>query len=284
MWRVASSSVGGLVTRWSQSLGASTGAFAGGAAQIVLGPAAVMLDASLLADSLEGLDASRSRTAGREAIRIRARIGGRDKGARALVRDAGSGAEDYEISVDAELGVLLGVEALRGGRAFRVVEATALRLDDRFSPELFSPPSGSEHGTARVQARRLTIGELVAAVDFTVLLPDPSPGAVAPLVALVQGDRHGPGASRAVLTYPVASDGRRGQLRLQLTAEEPPTSARDRWRVENDVIVSEEQHGDIVRRRVRTRRDGSFVELESALLGLDELVAIARSLRPVLRS
>ncbi len=55
----------------------------------------------------------------------------------------GVGAEECRLLVDAERGVVLRSEALRGGLAFRVIEAEFVAFDEAFPSDAFSPPPGS---------------------------------------------------------------------------------------------------------------------------------------------
>lgn len=268
--------------RWSSSLGSTSGSAASRPLRVVLGPAAVLLAGPELAAQLELFDAGHARVAGRDAYLLRGRplqLGGQS---RTALREAGLGAEEYELRIDAERGALLAVSAVAGGRPFRVVAATLVGFDESFSPSQFSPTS-SQHGRFVAQApRQLTLADLAQVLPFAALVPDPSPSVFPPHVAVLPTERAGVGL-RAVLAWAVSAGGRRGQLRLQLTEEEPAPSVRDRWVAAGDVISSEEERNGVVRRRVRTLRHGTFAELESSVLPLDELTAIARSLVPMQR-
>ena len=50
----------------------------------------------------------------------------------------GTGADEYELIVDEERGFLLRTEARAGGQPFRVVEMTALALDEELAKDLFT--------------------------------------------------------------------------------------------------------------------------------------------------
>jgi hypothetical protein len=265
--------------RWSSSLGTTSGGAASRPARVVLGPAAVLLSGAELVEQLALLEAGHARVAGRDAYLLRGRPLAVRGQARTVLREAGLGAEEYELRVDAERGALLGVSAMAKGRPFRVVQATLVGFDETFSPSQFSPPASQEARFVTQAPRQVAVSELPASLAFGVLVPSPSPSAVPPHVAVLPADRAG--GLRAVLTWSVVASGRRGQLRLQLTGEEPAPSPRDRWTAGGDVIWSrEEQHGT-VRCRVRTLRHGTFAELESSVLGLEDLTSIARSLEPL---
>ncbi len=264
--------------RWSPSLGASSGAASTRPARVMLGPAAVLLAAGELASELELVDAGRSEVAGRAAFLVRGRPAATGSRRRTVLREAGLGAEVYELRVDAERGVLLGVSSIAAGRPFQVVEATAVRFDDELSPTVFSPPGEQQARFAAPAPRQVSLDELPANLPFTVVVPAPSPSPFDPHVALLPDEQ---GGSRVLITYAVSSGGRRGQLRLQLTAHEPAPGRADRWQAAEDVITSEQQVHGIVRRRARTFRAGTFAELESSVLDLGQLVELARSLVPL---
>ena len=54
----------------------------------------------------------------------------------------GWSADRWELTVDAERGVLLATTAFVGDKPFRKVEATSMSLDEPFEDALFTPPSG----------------------------------------------------------------------------------------------------------------------------------------------
>jgi hypothetical protein len=263
--------------RWSSSLGSTSGGAASRPVRVVLGPAAVLLSGAELVEQLVLVDAGRARVAGRDAYLLRGRPLPLRGQARTVLREAG--AEEYELRVDAERGALLGVSAIAEGRPFRVVQATLVGFDETFSPSQFSPRSSQQARFVTQAPRQVTVAELPGSLSFPVLVPSPSPSPVPPHVAVLPADRTG--SLRAVLTWAVAGNGKRGQLRLQLTADEPAPAARDHWTAGGDVIWSQEEHRGIVRYRVRTLRHGTFAELESSVLDLDHLTAIARSLAPL---
>ncbi len=267
--------------RWSASLGSTSGSAASRPLRVVLGPAAVLVAGLELAAELEPLDAGHARIAGRDAVLVRARPIGRT-GSRTVLREAGLGADEYELRVDAERGALLGVSALAGGRPFRVVAATLVGFDETFTPSKFAPPAAQQGRFVAHLPRQLELADLPGVLPFAVLVPEPSPSSYPPHVAVLAAERAGSDL-RAVLTWPVGEDGRRGQLRLQLTAGEPAPSARDHWVAAGDVITAEDSSGPVARRRVRTFRHGVYAELECSVLGLDRLVVLARSLEPFRR-
>jgi hypothetical protein len=70
-------------------------------------------------------------------------------------------------------------------------------------------------------------------------------------------------------------------LRLQLSPAELPTRPSEQWRSVGDCEVYDERTKGGSRARVRARRSGTYVELDSPVLSADELVHLARSLVPL---
>ena len=62
----------------------------------------------------------------------------------------GLGADEYELEVDADRGMLLRVEARFEGQAFSIVEATEVHFDPAFDTETFRfvAPEGAERPAA----------------------------------------------------------------------------------------------------------------------------------------
>jgi outer membrane lipoprotein-sorting protein len=123
----------------------------------------------------------RGTRAGREVLLVRAvpRVSG---GFPSWDLDAlGEGADEYELEVDAERGILLRAEARREGLPFELIEATSVAFDGAISAEtfVFEPPAGEE-------VRRLgdvtpdsgiavPLHEAVQRVPFKVFVPSRVP-------------------------------------------------------------------------------------------------------------
>ena len=94
----------------------------------------------------------------------------------AKLEGLGWGADEYELLVDAERGVLLRSEARVGGYPWRVLEMEEVAFDEDFPPGTFTldPPPG-ESFEVRETPRYVTLDELQEAVAFTVLVPKHAP-------------------------------------------------------------------------------------------------------------
>lgn len=273
--------------RWwrsSPSLG-STGGGESRSVSMLIGPAVVLLEGARLVDDIELAEAAPAHFLGRDAYVVRGLPGKGQPSAPALLAELGRSADEYQVVVDAERGVVLSIAALLVGRPFRLVETTLVAFDDDLASTLFTPERpAADLGAHNRSSHRLSLTDLAAAVSFTVLVPDPAPSAIEPHVALVAASRLGAGSPRATVTYPLPrTEGARGNLRVQLSSDAMPTRSSERWRSVGDCEVCEEPIGGRGRPRVRLRKSGTYVELESSVLSADELVQITRSLAPVHR-
>lgn len=61
----------------------------------------------------------------------------------------GAGADEFELMVDAERGVILRCEARLGGKPFRILEVKTIRFDETFADDTFrlTPPGGDSFTT-----------------------------------------------------------------------------------------------------------------------------------------
>ncbi|MCU1493611.1 MAG: hypothetical protein JWO62_1375 [Acidimicrobiaceae bacterium] len=269
--------------RTSPSLG-STGGGESRSVALLIGPAVVLVEGSRLVADLDLVEAAPAHFLGRDAYVVRARPGSERPGAQALIAELGRGADEYQVVVDAERAVVLSLVALAAGRPFRRVETTLVAFDEPMPPQLFTPDrAAADHvSSPGPVSRRLSLEDLATSVGFTVLVPDPPPSSAAPHVAIVAPSRRGTGAPRATVTYPLPrTDGLRGNLRIQLSSGELPTRSSEHWRSVGDCEVCDQPVGGSSRPRVRAKRSGTYVELESSVLSADDLVRIARSLVPL---
>jgi hypothetical protein len=248
---------------------------------LMLGPASLALRCQELLDQLEPYGLRQVTVAQRPAWSFGARPRAHGGRGRLVLRDAGAGAEEYRLAVDAERGVLLSLAALRGGRAFQLFETHQVRYDVTIEQRRFEVPPATT-GRARPSLPDEPLEALGAAeLGFAALLPSPSPSPVAPHAALFEHDRRGSGPRHLVLSYVVVDPEKgRGQLRLTQAASPLPRPRPDEWQREGDLEVAEDQYGALRRRRVRAERHGVHVELESAVLPMSRLVEIVATLRP----
>jgi len=96
----------------------------------------------------------RTEILGRPAYRLRAvPVGSEDDD---VLHALGSGADEYELVVDAEHGFLLRSEARLGGEPFLVLEITELSLDDDLPPDTFTFDAPPGEGFDAVEPFRNT--------------------------------------------------------------------------------------------------------------------------------
>ncbi|MCU1491260.1 MAG: hypothetical protein JWM85_2665 [Acidimicrobiaceae bacterium] len=266
--------------RWSPTLGAASGGGGNRPVDLLLGPVAALFDGAALLQNLEVVQQASGTVAGRDAVVLRTRPAASRPRERSAFREVGPGADEYQLSIDAERGVLLATTAYFQGHAFRTVETSEIAYDEELPPNLFSPnaPAGERFVPPR-PSQRLTLEELAAEVPFAVVVPDPALSSVAPHIAHFEADRRGP--ERAVITWPVVEQSVRGQLRVVISSDFVPGSDATVWERQSDLETSEERHGAVARRRVRARLGSTAVEVESNVVSLARLIAVTRSLARV---
>jgi hypothetical protein len=138
----------------------------------------VMLDPACLVGLLDLEPRGRARRAGRNALRVLARprrpTGGRDAWD---IEALGEGADEYELEIDAERGVLLRLEARRDGLPFSIVEAEQIEFDEPIAAELFTyqPPGGEAPRTVEEAYGRnefdLPIDQAARRAPFRLFIP-----------------------------------------------------------------------------------------------------------------
>jgi len=263
---------------WSPSRGARTDS--GENSSHGTGPGEPLLWTAMLLPALDVETRGRTTLLGRAAISLEARPRGEDDGG-SLVH-LGMGAERYELVVDAERGILLRSEALLDGRAFKVVEVEEVAFDQDLSPEMFSLTAPSGEGfEAERSHRQLPFAELSSAVPFTVLVPEH------PDMVHEDGSIESPdprlGRPLAVRFSYERQQGQPGPVPFVAFAEsaEPMPELKDGWRTIDDLRVRDEGSERRPRYRVVFQRRGTHVEMQSAELALEEVLALARSLVPL---
>ena len=199
------------------------------------------------------------------------------------------GADEFELVVDSERGILLRIEARLGGAPFDIVEFVEIAFDEQLDPGLFelslepgervrSPEelaAGREHG--------LTVEQAAARASFPVFIPDPVwPGAPA-MVVYSKPQQQPPSPESVHIHYS------HHETKRQFSLDEKPTGTPEAvpagfQPVDLDGVQAWVWAPANQRRfmpvRVRLERDGTQVELSSQELGRDELLDIARRLVP----
>jgi len=225
--------------------------------------------------------------AGRRALRVvgRPRVG-RSISRHELFRLA-PGADEYELAVDAEVGVLLRVLARLDGEEFSSREVTEIAFDESFAPEtfVFVPPPGEVVRSARASLHhRVRIEEAVALAPFPVFVPSTIGPGWRMTVHFFAGEERPVSPASVMIDY--ARNGASHQLNITQTA----VDARDpyegfgwddldrrgeRWRTS-----TEEQDIGGMPARVQLERGGTRIMIGSSDLDLDKLIDLADMLVP----
>jgi hypothetical protein len=194
----------------------------------------------------------------------------------------GPGADDIELAVDRERGVLLRVEARFEAEPFRVLEVTDVVFDEVLPEDtfVFVPPPGEEVKTVEEAYRfeYLPVEELAARASFTVWVPS---GLDARWRVLAI---HHPASERARTpesAHLLFHDDALHNFSLEEAGERLLA-----WRTEEPEVVS---HGGVELRilegsrpgpptEVHLERGGTHVRISSDTLDVERLVAVAGSL------
>jgi outer membrane lipoprotein-sorting protein len=222
------------------------------------------------------------------------------------LHELGSGADDYELVVDRERGFLLRAEARLSGQPFRVLEVTAIAVDEPLAADLFvlEPPDGEEFDDSEPM-RRATLDELPDAVPFAVFVLAQPAGSIPPTALIHKADRRRGTPIAVRLSYQILKPGgAMAHLSIHESGEPPPappapsvlahaaealramsagdeTTFAEMWRSEGELSLCEQTLLSESRFQVRLVRDSTHLELESSTVELVELVALARTLVPL---
>ena len=193
----------------------------------------------------------------------------------------GGGADEYALLVDAERGVLLRSEARIGGQLFRIVEMDTVRFDQDLEGNVFAPPTDRDVEPAWAP-RAVKLIELPDAVPFTVFVPGHPP------FGIEHADVHPPDrrygiAEQINIAFASNSFGEEDRSFWVVESAEPlPERRAVEWNKANGMSLGEDQDVDPTLRVVRLERLGTYVELRSYHLEIEELLDLARSLVPLL--
>jgi len=207
------------------------------------------------------------------------------------VEDLGEGADEYELEVDAERGVLLRVEARLNGLPFSILEAVRITFDEPISPETFTfeAPSGQAvqqiHGSGRSEFD-LPIHEAVRRSPFGIFIPARVPDDWTLRVTFVEGMERPDIPTSVVVSYR-SRDATAGLMIIE-TAHDGPLDVAEG----PDTPAAEEifRNGQRMHARARTSewgesqitltQDLTTIVMSSRELDVDALATLASSLVP----
>ena len=257
---------------------------AGGEASFLFEPAGLLPGLALKA--LE-----ETQWVGRPVIRVRARP-------HARVHDTflshAPGADEHELLVDAERGVLLRTTSHFEGSVFAITEVTEIAFDEVLDPKIFTfePPEGEtiRRPEDLGMDHDVTIEQAAERASFRVWVASDLPRA--------EGTRFRPDWEVEVLYQPGLERPRMpemvvmfchhdtlGSVTIHERAAETALEARPPWEsLELDgvrVLVLEPSSQRLpVPTQVRLQREGTEIDISSAEVDRDSLIAVARSLVP----
>jgi hypothetical protein len=240
-----------------------------------------MLDPSALSAAFELVPGAGREVAGREGIAVRA-----------IPRDVDHhlpffwqllGADEIELVVDRERGVVLRTESRLAGEPYQVREIVEIAFDDEFPDELFRielPPGESFEPAGGRRAKHLTLDQAARLASFPLFVPArPGPGwRLEHAVYLSEGALE---AEIVHLNY--THETRAHQFQLAESTEAHPWLGSDELRtVERDGVVMKVldpgEEDFPMPRHVLIEREGTHVNVMSQELPLDDLIDIAASL------
>lgn len=247
-----------------------------------IGEAALhLLDPALAAGALRLRVSGEGSVAGRDCIRMTGVPRQSSDHAHALHR-FGFGADEIELLVDRERGVLLRIEARFMGEPFAVTEAVEVEFDVIFPPEtfVFELPEGESFRPVGPRTEHLTLQQAAAIAPFTVLGPERVPERWRLMAVYMPANDRPP--MPASVTLLLHAEDASIQVNIHQTAVDA-TEEHDwrSWEPHGGVLVAgREAPTGTEPGYARVEEDGTRAILSSAELERDALVALALSLRP----
>jgi outer membrane lipoprotein-sorting protein len=245
------------------------------------------LDPSPLIPALAFELSDETEVAGRRALQVLARPRGHEPDTRHTLFRLAAGADEYELAVDGERGVLLRAIARWDGEPFSLHDVTEIAFDEPFAAETFvfvHPPGEVVRAARGSSPSPLTIEEAVVAAPFQMFVPRVIGPGWRMTVHFFAGEERP--ASPPTVTMHYSRDDASHQLNITQTA----IDARDpfdgfdwdefdrgneRWRTWKPVRDS-----DTMPRRVQVEREGTRITIASSDLDLDRLIDLADMLVP----
>jgi outer membrane lipoprotein-sorting protein len=243
-----------------------------------------LLDPAPLLGALKFKLLGRSTVAGRDAIRLQAQPRANVGHSFALIQ-LGREAEEYEVAIDAERGVILREAALSGGREYRVTEMLEVAFDERFPPGTFTltlPSGEAPRRNEDVEPQQVELEEAARLASFPVFAARlPSPWLER--VSYFRGDPRQRYPETVAIHYWLEDASHQVSLLEHAADELYSLDEHFRWeRIERDGEQLEvSRQTPPVETRVRVTRDGTSATLSAANLPLDDLVDLALALERV---
>jgi hypothetical protein len=250
----------------------------------------LMLDPTPLLSSVRFVANGRSETAGRPTITAQAIPRPVDErfGPSFELGQLGTGADHYELEIDAQRGILLASTAVRDGEPFRKITALAITLDQPIAAQTFrfEPPVGEEIQPSRQGPRmqNVTLVEAQQQTAFTVLMPDRVPENWQVQCRLIEPSNRPPSPPLVVVMYH-STDGHES-ISIHERAADPahPYEGRadeDGWEDLADAgYAIKARPASWGQAQVLVERDGTSLYLMSDNLSRDQVVKIAVGMRP----
>ncbi|HEY5316972.1 MAG TPA: hypothetical protein VIJ20_03270, partial [Solirubrobacteraceae bacterium] len=197
----------------------------------------------------------------------------------------------YALDVDAELGVLLSVVAMRDGEPFHEITTVEIAFDQPIADSrfVFQPPAGEEIRSVlhRSRPHRMPVPEAQQSAPFTVLIPDRIPHNWHVRCVFVEPSERPPWPAQVSLNYN-SDDGHERVNISQSAADAKPSQYDEMIRGDGwDEVIRD---GTTIRvtkpgaagnqTQAHLEREGTFVFLMSETLGAEQLTTIAAGLRP----
>lgn len=250
----------------------------------------LMLDPTPLLSALRFVVTGCSEIARRPTITARATPRPVDErfGSSHLLHQLGSGADHYELEVDAECGVLLASTAVRSGESFRKITAVAITLDQPIAADTFrfAPPVGEEIQPTRggPHMQNVTLVEAQQQTAFTVLMPDRVPENWQVQCRLIEPSNRPPSPPLVVVMYH-STDGHES-ISIHERAADParPYEGRadeDGWEdLAHAGYAIKARPASWGQAQVLIERDGTSLYLMSDNLTRGQVVKIAVGMQP----
>jgi hypothetical protein len=226
--------------------------------------------------------------AGRDGIRVRSlpRPAGDDPHLFGL---GAAGADEYELVVDLERGILLRTEARLEGAPFAILEFTEVAFDESLPPELFvftTEPGEALHSQEELAAgweHELTLEEAAQRASFPLFVPARVWPSARMHVNYMPSRTHPPMKEHVSIHYWDDETNRQFSLD-QRAAEQEQAPRPELERIDLDGVEAWVWGPPPERRSlptlVRLTRGGTHVELSSQDLDRGELLELARTLVP----